>query len=149
MKSSVPGSNKQTNRAEPNWCLKIPSFIAEKFTVLAQAVKNLPANAGNLSSILGLGRSREGNGNPLHYSCLEDPHGQKRLAGYSPWGSQSWTWLKQLSTKNNSHNMKMHGLQLIQLISFQVETEVVTKEKWNSLALAHLLFGGCNFTYSS
>ena len=62
-------------------------FIAEKFTVLAQAVKNLPANAGNLSSILGLGRSREGNGNPLHYSCLEDPHGQKRLAGYSPWGS--------------------------------------------------------------
>ena len=30
--------------------------------------------AGDLGSILGLGRSPgEGNGNPLQYSCLEDP----------------------------------------------------------------------------
>ena len=34
-------------------------------------VKNPPANAEDLSSILGLGRSPEkGNGNPLQYSCL-------------------------------------------------------------------------------
>ena len=34
-----------------------------------------------------LGRGRkEGNGNPLQCSCLEDPHGQRRVAGYSPWG---------------------------------------------------------------
>ena len=26
----------------------------------------------------------EGSGNSLQYSCLEDPHGQKSLAGYSP-----------------------------------------------------------------
>ena len=26
-----------------------------------------------------------GNGNPLQYSCLENPHGQRSLAGYSPW----------------------------------------------------------------
>ena len=31
-------------------------------------------NAGNPGSILGLGRSPgEGNGTPLHYSCLENP----------------------------------------------------------------------------
>ena len=31
-------------------------------------------NAGDLSSILGSGRSPgEGNGNPLQYSCLENP----------------------------------------------------------------------------
>ena len=30
----------------------------------------------------------EGNSNPLQYSCLENPGGQRRLAGYSPWGSQ-------------------------------------------------------------
>ena len=31
-------------------------------------------NAGDLSSIPGLGRSPgEGNGNPLQYSCLENP----------------------------------------------------------------------------
>ena len=36
-------------------------------------VKNPPANAGDLGSIPGLGRSpREGNGYPLQYSCLED-----------------------------------------------------------------------------
>ena len=40
-------------------------------------VKNPPANAGDvrdLSSIPELGRSPgEGNGNPLQYSCLENP----------------------------------------------------------------------------
>ena len=35
-------------------------------------VKNLPANAGDSSSIPGLGRSPgEGNGNPLQSSCLD------------------------------------------------------------------------------
>ena len=24
-------------------------------------------------------------GNPLQYSCLENPHGQRSLAAYSPW----------------------------------------------------------------
>ena len=40
-------------------------------------VKNLSANAGDLKdvdSILGSGRSpEEGNGNPIQYSCLENP----------------------------------------------------------------------------
>ena len=36
-------------------------------------VKNLPANAGDLCSIPGFGRSSgEGNGNPLQHSCLEN-----------------------------------------------------------------------------
>ena len=37
-------------------------------------VKNLPASAGDAGSIPGSGRSAvEGNGNPLQYSCLENP----------------------------------------------------------------------------
>ena len=37
-------------------------------------VKNPPASAGEAGSIPGLGRfPREGNGNPLQYSCLENP----------------------------------------------------------------------------
>ena len=37
-------------------------------------VKNRPANAGDVGSIPGLGRSPgEGNGNPLQYSCLGNP----------------------------------------------------------------------------
>ena len=54
------------------------------------AVKNLPANAGDAGEvdlIPGSGRSPGGgNGNPLQYSCLEKPHGQKSVAGYSPGG---------------------------------------------------------------
>ena len=53
-------------------------------------VKNLPASAGDIKdtgSIPGSGRSPgEGHGNPLQYSCLENPQGQRNLAGYSPWG---------------------------------------------------------------
>ena len=44
-------------------------------------------NAGDPGLIPGWGRSPgEGNGNPLQYSCLENPHGQRSLAGYSLWG---------------------------------------------------------------
>ena len=53
-------------------------------------VKNLSANAGDIRDvglIPELGRSPdEGHGNPLQYSCLENPHGQRSLAGYSPRG---------------------------------------------------------------
>ena len=49
--------------------------------------KESACNVGDLGSISGLGRSPgEGNGNPLHYSCLESPRGQRSLTGYSPWG---------------------------------------------------------------
>jgi len=44
---------------------------------VAPVVKNLPSNAGDvrdMGSIPGLGRSPGGgNGNPLQYSCLENP----------------------------------------------------------------------------
>ena len=51
-------------------------------------VKNTPVSAGDIrdeGSIPGLGRSpREGNGNPLQYSCLENP--MDRGAWQAPWG---------------------------------------------------------------
>ena len=44
--------------------------------------KELTYNAGDLGSVPGLGRSPGGgNGNPLHCSCLENPHGQRSLVG--------------------------------------------------------------------
>ena len=45
--------------------------------------KESACNAGDLGSISGLERyPGEGHGN--QYSCLENPHGQQSLAGYSP-----------------------------------------------------------------
>ena len=47
--------------------------------------KESACNARDLGSIPGLGRSSGGGrGNSLQYSCLENPHGQSYLAGYSP-----------------------------------------------------------------
>ena len=44
-------------------------------------------NAGDLGLIPGLGRSPGGGyGNPLQYSCLENPHGWRSLVCYSPGG---------------------------------------------------------------
>ena len=44
--------------------------------------KESTCNTGDLGSILGLGRSPGGgDGNPLQYSYLENPHGQRRLVG--------------------------------------------------------------------
>ena len=53
-------------------------------------VKNPPVNAGgirDMGSIPGLERSPGGgHGKSPQYSCLENPHGQRSLVGYSPWG---------------------------------------------------------------
>ena len=47
--------------------------------------KESTCKAGDEGLIPELGRSpREGNGNSLQYSCLENPHGQRSLGGYSP-----------------------------------------------------------------
>ena len=53
----------------------VPTLLGASQVVLL--VKNLPISAGDVSdvsSILGLGRSPGGGlGNPLQYSCLDDP----------------------------------------------------------------------------
>ena len=52
----------------------LPCSMLSWASLLAQIVKDLPVNAGDLGSIPKLGRSPgEGNGNPLQYSCLENP----------------------------------------------------------------------------
>ena len=49
--------------------------------------KESACNAGDLVSIPELGISPGGgHGNPFQYSCLENPHGQRSLVGYTPWG---------------------------------------------------------------
>ena len=60
---------------------------AQKGFPYSSVSKESACNAGDLGSIPGWGRSPGGgNGNPLQYSCLENPHGQRSLAGYNPWG---------------------------------------------------------------
>ena len=52
--------------------------------------KEFACSVSDLGLILELGRSPGGgHGNPLQYSYLENPHGQKSQAGYSPRGHRT------------------------------------------------------------
>ena len=56
--------------------------------------KESACNVGDLGSIPGMERSPGGgHGNPLQYSCLENPNGQRSLVYYSPWVAKNWTQL--------------------------------------------------------
>ena len=56
-------------------------------------------NAGDLGLIPGLGRFLGGgHSNPLQYSCPENPHGQRSLAVYSPWGCKESDMTERRST---------------------------------------------------
>ena len=60
--------------------------------------KESTCNTGDPGLIPGLGRSPEGGiGYPRQYSCLENPHGQRSLASYSPWGRKELDTSEQLS----------------------------------------------------
>ena len=68
--------------------------------------KESTRNVGDLRSIPGLGSSPgDGIGYPLQYSCLENPHGQKSLVGYSPWGRKESETTERLSTKTSMKNI--------------------------------------------
>ena len=59
---------------------------------MAQLVTNPPAMQNTWVQPLGLGTS------PFQYACLENPHGQRRLVGYSPRGHKESDMTEQLST---------------------------------------------------
>ena len=68
----------------------------------SSVVKESSCSVGDLGSIPGLGRSRGvGHGNPLQYSCLENPHGQRSLAGCSLWGCKESDTTEWLSTSTD------------------------------------------------
>ena len=70
-------------------------IIDRMVSQVALVVKNPPANAGDLGLIPGLGRSPgEGNGDPLQYSCLENPMDRGTRRGYVHEAAKSWTQLK-------------------------------------------------------
>ena len=70
------------------------------------AGKESICNAGYPSPIPGLGRSPgEGHGNPLHYSCLENPHGQGCLAGCIPGGCKEQNMTERLRAAEHKSNI--------------------------------------------
>ena len=65
--------------------------------------KESACNVGDLGSIPGLGRSPGGGHvNLSQNSCLENPHGQRSLAGYSLWGHKKSDMTERLSLNGNN-----------------------------------------------
>ena len=87
---------------------------------MALEVKNLPANAGYVrdsSSIPESGRSPgKGNGNPLQYSCLENPMDREAWRTAVHGVAKSQTQLKQLNT-THTHTRITEFAQLSKLIN--------------------------------
>ena len=66
---------------------------------MLQTVKNPPARWEVWVRLLGWKDPlEEGTATPLQYSCLENPHGQRSLAGYSPWSGKESDTTERLST---------------------------------------------------
>ena len=75
------------------------SIVAPKMTLV---VKNLSTNAGDIRDMSSITEHRKspgrGCGNPLQYSCLENPMGRRTWWATAHRVARSLTWLKQLST---------------------------------------------------
>ena len=81
------GSSRPRNQTQVS-CIA-GGFFTKGAIKEALVVKNLPVNAGDTRDVGLIPGSEKspggGHGNPLQYSCLENPHGQRSLAGYSPY----------------------------------------------------------------
>ena len=86
--------------------------------------KESACNVEDLGLIPESGRSPgKGNGYPGQYSGLENPHGQRSLMGYSPWGHKELDMTERLSLR---HRTKFDG-------RLDVTDEGLLKViKWNS-----------------
>ena len=77
-----------------NWLIKIFWSIKLWGFPGGSVVKNPPANAGDPGLIPGSGRSPgAGNGNPLEYSCLENPMDGRAWQASVHGVTKSHTWL--------------------------------------------------------
>ena len=133
----------------PGWLKHLKMIIMA--SQVAQGINNPFAGQdmqSNVGSIPGWRRSLGGgHGNPLQYSCLENPHGQRSLVGYSQWVTKSRTRLKQLKMHALTND---HHTDLFCLCFSHGEVQL-----HNLFCISELEFfqdfpggpGGCDFTF--
>ena len=82
--------------------------------------KESACNARDLGLIPQLGRSPGGgHGNPLQYSCLENPHRQRNLVSNSPWGLRESDTTERLRTYIKKKKKKKMAYNLLLKVPFQ------------------------------
>ena len=87
-------------RAFSSWNIWTPFYDMLRGFCHSSVGKESASNAGDLGSIPGWGRSPgEGNGNPLQYSCLENPMDRGAWRATVHGVENSWTWLNEWHTQ--------------------------------------------------
>ena len=76
-------------------------LMVENSMTSAEDIRDSDSVPGSRSSPGG------GHGNPLHYSCLENPHGQRSLAGYGPWGHKESEMAEAMEHSTACFNLKL------------------------------------------
>ena len=66
--------------------------------------------------------------NPLPYSCLKNPHGQRSLAGYSPWGCKELDRTEWLITAQ--HKTILVLLRKLHLLKLNMNNSGVLPYRW-------------------
>ena len=103
--------------------------------------KESTCNVGDLGSIPRLGRSPGGgHGNPLQDSCLEKPHGQGSLAGYSPWGHKESDMTEHLSTAHSTGSWTLWRLETAAMFTIDERKEI----SHSKTKLTPIAFLNCN-----
>jgi len=99
---------------------------------------------GDLGSIPGLGKSPGGrNSNLLQYSCLENFHGQRSLASYSPWGRKELDTTEWLSTAQEKQLQKHKYVKVKQYTTNQpmdrwrIQRQNKNKKTWRQMKTKH------------
>ena len=93
-------------------------------------------NVGDPGLISGLGGSPGGgNGNPLQYSCLENPHGQRSLEGYSSLGCKEADTTEQLTLHTSTLPLLKHILQQLPKKGFIMESKPFTCSRMSLFCL--------------
>ena len=126
-----------------NYCThyKYPGIVLNTLMLVVGACLPEQETQTDVSLIPGSGRSSgEGNGNPLQYSCLENPMDRGAWWATVHGAAKSWTWLKWLGMHARTHDTLWHTfnfslyLQMLLaqhwVLSFTAEN---TQEKWRCL----------------
>ena len=93
-----------------------------------------PANVGDArdsGSVPGLGKSPGGgHGSPLQCCCLENPHGQRSLAGYSPWALKELDMTE--ATWHTSNKTKVVWSVILQFGPLYTRAVFCSERRWTS-----------------
>ena len=116
-------------------------------SVVAQTVKNPPAMRETWVHPELRRSPGGGHGNPLQCSCLENPHRQRSLVGYSPWGHKESETLSNFHFTSHFHIMLVTALRVRQLFNlFSDEKTEVWAKCWSEYPVPSKASSNTNIT---